>query len=90
MIDQIKKFLKGDKILHMICCFAIVVIFGLILNIVSGIALALIASFGKETCDEVKYKGWSWDDLLADLLGIVFRNLSTMNYNQATLHAATG
>lgn len=67
MIDQIKKFLKGDKILHMICCFAIVVIFGLILNIVSGIALALIASFGKETYDEVKY----WDDLLADLLGIV-------------------
>lgn len=65
MIDQIKKFLKGDKILHMICCFAIVVIFGLILNIVSGIALALIASFGKETYDE------SWDDLLADLLGIV-------------------
>lgn len=73
MIDQIKKFLKGDKILHTICCFAIVVIFGLILNIVSGIALALIAiaSFGKETYDEVKYKGWSWDNLLADLLGIV-------------------
>lgn len=61
MIDQIKKFLKSDKILHMICCFAIVVIFGLILNVVSGIALALIASFGKE----------SYDDLLADLLGIV-------------------
>lgn len=71
MIDQIKKFLKSDKILHMICCFAIVVIFGLILNIVSGIALALTASFGKEAYDEVKYKGWSWDDLLADLLGIV-------------------
>lgn len=53
MTDQIKKFLKGDKILHMICCFAIVVI------------------FGKETYDEVKYKGWSWDDLLADLLGIL-------------------
>lgn len=44
----------------MICCFAIVVIFGLVLNIVSGITLALIASFG-----------WSWDDILADLLGIV-------------------
>ena len=52
MIDQIKKFLKSDKILHMICCFAIVVVFGLILNVVSGIALALIASFGKEAYDE--------------------------------------
>lgn len=71
MINQIRKFLKSDKVLHTICCFAIVVIFGLILNVVSGIALALIASFGKEAHDEVKYKGWSWDDLLADLLGIV-------------------
>lgn len=59
----------------MICCFAIVVIFGLVLNVVSGIALALIASssFGKEAYDEVRPNGsgWSWDDILADLLGIV-------------------
>ena len=73
MINQIRKFLKSDKVLHMICCFAIVVIFGLILNVVSGIALALIASFGKEAYDEVRPNGsgWSWDDILADLLGIV-------------------
>lgn len=71
MINQIKKFPKNDKVLHLICCFAIVVIFGSIMNVVSGIALALIASFGKEAYDEVKYKGWSWDDLLADLIGIV-------------------
>ena len=71
MINQIKKFLKNDKILHMICCFAIVVIFGLVLNIVSGITLALIASFGKEAYDEVRPNGSSWDDILADLLGIV-------------------
>lgn len=57
----------------MICCFAIVVIFGLVLNIVSGITLALIASFGKGAHDEVRPNGsgWSWDDILADLLGIV-------------------
>lgn len=71
MINQIKKFLKNDKILHMICCFAIVVIFGLVLNIVSGITLALIASFGKEAYDEVRPNGSGWDDILADLLGIV-------------------
>lgn len=53
----------------MICCFAIVVIFGLVLNVVSGIALALIASFGKEAY--ANGSGWSWDDILADLLGIV-------------------
>lgn len=55
----------------MICCFAIVVIFGLVLNVVSGIALALIASFGKEAYDEVRPNGSGWDDILADLLGIV-------------------
>lgn len=55
----------------MICCFAIVVIFGLVLNIVSGITLALIASFGKEAYDEVRPNGSGWDDILADLLGIV-------------------
>ena len=55
----------------MICCFAIVVIFGLVLNIVSGITLSLIASFGKEAYDEVGPNGSGWDDILADLLGIV-------------------
>lgn len=57
----------------MICCFAIVVIFGLVLNIVSGITLALMASFGQAAFDEVgpSGSGWSWDDILADLLGIV-------------------
>lgn len=57
----------------MICCFAIVVIFGLVLNVVSGIALALIASFGKGAYDEERPNGsgWSWDGILADLLGIV-------------------
>lgn len=55
----------------MICCFAIVVIFGLVLNIVSGITLALIASFSKEAYDEVRPNGSGWDDILADLLGIV-------------------
>lgn len=58
----------------MICCFAIVVIFGLVLNIVSGITIALIAliaSFGKEAYDEVRPNGSGWDDILADLLGIV-------------------
>lgn len=46
----------------MICCFAIVVIFGLVLNIVSGITLAIIASFGKEAYDEVRPNGSDWKE----------------------------
>ena len=44
---------------------------GFTFNIVTGISVALIASLSKELYDEIKYKGWSWDDLIADLIGIV-------------------
>lgn len=71
MKDQIKKILKNDKVLHLICNFIIVVVLGFTFNIVTGISIALIASLSKELYDEIKYKGWSWDDLIADLIGIV-------------------
>lgn len=71
MKDQIKKILKNDKVLHLICNFIIVVVLGFTFNIVTGISVALIVSLSKELYDEIKYKGWSWDDLIADLIGIV-------------------
>lgn len=71
MKDQIKKILKNDKVLHLICNFIIVVVLGFTFNIVTGISVALIASLSKELYDEIKYKGWSWDDLIVDLIGIV-------------------
>lgn len=71
MKDQIKKILKNDKVLHLICNFIIVVVLGFTFNIVVGISVALTASLSKELYDEIRYKGWSWDDLIADLVGIV-------------------
>lgn len=71
MKDQIKKILRNDKVLHLICNFIIVVVLGFTFNIVTGISVALIASLSKELCDEIKYKGWSWDDLIVGLIGIV-------------------
>lgn len=71
MKGQIKKILRNDKVLHLICNFIIVVVLGFTFNIVTGISIALIASLSKELYDEIKYKGWSWDDLIADLIGIV-------------------
>lgn len=71
MKDQIKKILKNDKVLHLICNFIIVVVLGFTFNIVTGVSVALIASLSKELYDEIKYKGWSWDDLIVDLIGIV-------------------
>lgn len=70
MKDQIKKILKNDKVLRLICNFIIVVVLGFTFNIVTGISIALITSLSKELYDEIKYKGWSWDNLIADLIGI--------------------
>lgn len=69
MKDQIKKILKNDKVLRLICNFIIVVVLGFTFNIVTGISVALIASLSKELYDEIKYKGR--DDLIVDLIGIV-------------------
>lgn len=71
MIERIKEILKNDKVLHLVCNFAIVVILGFSFNIVTGISVAVIASLSKELYDEIKYKGWSWDDLIVDLVGII-------------------
>ena len=70
MKGQIKKILKNDKVLHLICNFIIVVVLGFTFNIITGISIALITSLSKELYDEIKYKGWSWDNLIADLIGI--------------------
>ena len=64
------KILKNDKVLRLICNFIIVVVLGFTFNIVTGISIALITSLSKELYDEIKYKGWSWDNLIADLIGI--------------------
>lgn len=61
-----------DKILHLICCFIIVVIFGLMLNPISGIVIALMIALGKEAYDmKSDGTGWNWVDILADLGGII-------------------
>lgn len=71
MMDRIKEVLKNDKVLHFICNFIIVLILGFIFNVIVGISAAVVASLGKELYDEIKYKGWSWNDLIADLIGII-------------------
>ena len=51
-----------DKLLHLTVSYMLASLF--------GIAIAVLAGIAKEIYDQVKYKGWSWGDLIADGLGI--------------------
>ncbi len=64
IIKLIKEWLVAniDKILHLAVSYMIASLF--------GIWIAAIAGIAKEVYDQVRYKGWSWGDLIADGLGI--------------------
>ena len=51
-----------DKLLHLTVSYMLASLFGIWIAVIAGIA--------KEVYDQVKYKGWSWGDLIADGLGI--------------------
>ena len=51
-----------DKLLHLAVSYMLASLFGIWIAVIAGIA--------KEVYDQVKYKGWSWGDLIADGLGI--------------------
>ena len=54
IIKKIIQWMKSnDKFAHFICNFLIVVILGIIFSPVIGLAAALVASFSKETYNEL-------------------------------------
>ena len=74
LLNKISAKLKigVDKILHFIICFGITFI-GAFLNIWFAISVTLIIAFYKEFIDSHKPGNyWSWGDILADILGIIF------------------
>lgn len=64
-------FYSTDKLLHILVNVLIVSIFSLIIGTWGAIFIAALVSITKEYYDQIKYKGWSNLDLLADLLGIL-------------------
>ena len=63
-----------DKILHFAFCLVITLgcfpFFGW-LSVLTGI----VAGVAKETLDYFDYGGWSWGDILADLVGVAVASL---------------
>jgi len=64
IIKLIKEWLVAniDKILHLAVSYMIASLF--------GIWIAAIAGIAKEVYNQVRYKGWSWGDLITDGIGI--------------------
>ena len=63
---------QSDKVLHFLVCFVITFALSWV-NVIIAVIFALILSFYKEFMD-MNEKGnfWSWGDILADIIGIVF------------------
>ena len=63
---------QSDKILHFLVCFVITFVLSFI-NPIFGAFVALVLGLYKEFTDSHKLGNtWSWGDILADVLGIVF------------------
>jgi hypothetical protein len=64
MMNRIYEYLMKNvgKILHLAVSYMIASLFGIWIAIIAGIA--------KEVYDQIRYKGWSWGDLIADGIGI--------------------
>lgn len=63
---------QSDKILHFLVCFVITFMLSFI-SPIFGAFVALVLGLYKEFTDSHKVGNcWSWGDILADIIGIVF------------------
>ena len=63
---------QSDKVLHFLVCFVIAFVLSFV-NPIFGAVVALVIGLYKEFTDSHKVGNyWSWGDILADILGIIF------------------
>ena len=60
-----------DKVAHLFVSYFLLTIFSIVLPLWGAIILAFLFGLGKELYDQVKYKGFDYKDLIADLIGII-------------------
>jgi hypothetical protein len=60
-----------DKVLHFSVSYIITSV-GMLFGIPFGISIALLGGILKETSDALFFDVWSWGDMFANILGILF------------------
>ena len=59
-----------DKVLHFLVNYAVTTSFIAYGYWLAGVVLSAVLSIAKELLDQYLYKGFSWEDILADAVGI--------------------
>jgi uncharacterized membrane protein len=74
MYQKIMNYLTNyqDKVLHFSAGMIICLIASIFLPLWMSFVLVLAAGIGKETRDQIVYRGWDWLDLLATISGGTF------------------
>lgn len=62
--------MQEDKLYHIVAEFLITIAIGLFTNFLIGIVVALFIGILKEIYDHYFGSGFSWGDIIADLVGI--------------------
>ena len=61
----------ADKVLHFLACYGVTMTFMVSGYWLVGVILSVILSIVKELFDQWSYGGFSWGDILADVVGIL-------------------
>lgn len=65
------KIKNNDKVLHLLANLFTVIFFGLIFGTLQGIITAIFVSLCKELYDKYIGNKFNWDDIVADIIGIL-------------------
>lgn len=59
-----------DKVLHFFISFALVFVLSIPFTPVTAVGFTFAIGILKEVYDQISYGGWSWGDIIANILGI--------------------
>lgn len=61
-----------DKVLHLFVSFILVLVLSIPFTPVTAVGSTFAIGILKEVYDQISYNGWSWGDIVANVLGIAF------------------
>ena len=60
-----------DKVVHMLLCFLLVIMLSLVFNRIITYSIVFVIAIAKEIFDQFRRYGWSFEDMIANVIGIL-------------------